>query len=60
MGFICDILRRHPDTSKVIKIVKWPSLNNIIEIRVFIRVAVYYRVFIKNFAGAPTNVLPHL
>jgi hypothetical protein len=50
VGFVCDILGRHPDTSKVIKIVKWPSPNDVAEARAFVRVAVYYRVFVKNFA----------
>jgi hypothetical protein len=34
----------------VIKIIEWPPPNDIIEIRVFIGVAVYYKIFIKNFA----------
>jgi hypothetical protein len=50
VGFVYDILRRHSDISKVIKIVEWLSPNNIVEIRVFIEVVVYYRIFIKNFA----------
>jgi hypothetical protein len=50
MRFICDILRRHPNISKIIKIVKWLSPNNIIEAKAFVKVTVYYRIFIKNFA----------
>jgi hypothetical protein len=50
MEFVYDILRRHPNISKVIKIVKWPFFNDITEVRVFVGVAIYYRVFIKNFA----------
>jgi hypothetical protein len=50
IGFICDALGRHFDTSKIIKIVEWPSLNNIAEAKIFVRVAVYYKVFVKNFA----------
>jgi hypothetical protein len=49
IGFICDVLERHSDISKIIKIVEWLSPNNIAETRAFIKMAVYYRVFIKNF-----------
>jgi hypothetical protein len=48
--FICDALKRHSDISKIIKIVKWFSPNDIAEIRVFIKVTIYYKIFIKNFA----------
>jgi rRNA processing protein Gar1 len=50
IGFICDILGRYPNTFKVIKIVKWLFPNNIVEAKTFIRVTVYYKIFIKNFA----------
>jgi hypothetical protein len=48
--FVCDALERYSDIFKVIKIMKWPSPNNITEAKIFIRVIVYYRIFIKNFA----------
>jgi hypothetical protein len=50
IGFIYDILERYSNIFKVIKIVKWPLPNDIAEVRVFIRVAIYYKIFIKNFA----------
>jgi hypothetical protein len=49
MGFIYDALRRHPNIFKIIKIVKWPLPNNVAETRAFIKMTVYYRVFVKNF-----------
>jgi hypothetical protein len=49
MGFICDVLGRYPDIFKIIKIVEWFLPNDIIEARVFIRVVIYYRMFVKNF-----------
>jgi hypothetical protein len=49
MRFIYDILKRHPNISKVIKIVKWFFPNNITEIKNFVRVIIYYKIFIKNF-----------
>jgi hypothetical protein len=48
--FICDTLRRHFNISKIIKIIKWFFPNNVIEVRAFIKVTVYYKIFIKNFA----------
>jgi hypothetical protein len=48
--FICDILERYPNIFKIIKIVEWPSPNNITEARAFIKMAIYYKIFIKNFA----------
>jgi hypothetical protein len=48
--FVYDILKRHFNISKIIKIVKWLSPNNITEVKAFIRMAIYYKVFIKNFA----------
>jgi hypothetical protein len=48
--FVCDVLGRHPNTFKIIKIVKWPSPNDVAETRAFIKMAVYYKIFIKNFA----------
>jgi hypothetical protein len=49
MGFICDILRRYLNISKIIKIVEWSPPNDIAEVKAFIRVAIYYKIFIKNF-----------
>jgi hypothetical protein len=48
--FVCDILGRYSNISKIIKIVEWLSPNDIAEVRAFIRVTVYYRIFVKNFA----------
>jgi hypothetical protein len=48
--FIYDILEWYPNTFKIIKIMKWPLPNNITEVKIFIKVAIYYKIFIKNFA----------
>jgi hypothetical protein len=48
--FICDTLKRHFDIFKIIKIVKWSLPNNIAEVKAFIKMVVYYKIFIKNFA----------
>jgi hypothetical protein len=47
--FIYDILKRHSNTFKVIKIIKWFSPNDIAEVKAFIRITIYYKIFIKNF-----------
>ena len=50
IGFICDFLKRYSDLFKVIKIVKWISSNDITETRAFIKMMIYYKMFIKNFS----------
>ena len=49
VGFICDEHGRHPDSSKIVKIIKWPLPVNATEARVFIRVCVYYQIWVKDF-----------
>jgi hypothetical protein len=49
VGFICDVLERHSNTFKIIKIMKWLLPNNVAEVKVFIKVTIYYKMFIKNF-----------
>ena len=57
--FICDILERHPNISKIIKIIEWPPPTDVSEVKAFIKVAVYYKIFIKNFTlvAAPIYAL---
>ena len=50
VGYICDADGRHPDTSKVLKILDWPECTDVTSARAFIGVCVYYRIWIKNFA----------
>ena len=47
--YIYDADGRHPDTSKVFKILDWPECKNIISTRAFLRVCVYYQIWIMNF-----------
>jgi hypothetical protein len=56
VGFVCDALERYFNTFKVIKIVEWPLPNDIAEAKAFIRVAIYYRVFVKNFAVIAASI----
>ena len=50
VGYICDADGRHPDTSKVLKILDWPECTDVTSARAFIGVCVYYQIWIKNFA----------
>ncbi len=48
--FVCDVERRHSDTTKVIKILNWSSCQDAVDAREFIEICVFYRVFIADFA----------
>jgi Reverse transcriptase (RNA-dependent DNA polymerase) len=50
VGFVCGAKGRTPETAKVIKILEWKPCTNILEARAFIRVCVYYRIWIPDFA----------
>ena len=49
VGYVCDSEGRHPDVSKVIKILEWSPLSDITTARVFIGVYVYFRIWIEYF-----------
>ncbi len=44
VGYICDSEDRHPDIFKVTKILEWPLSSDIIIVRVFIGVYIYFRI----------------
>jgi hypothetical protein len=48
--FICDVEERHSNTTKMIKILNWSSCQNVADVREFIEICVFYRVFIADFA----------
>ncbi len=48
--FVCDVERRHSDTTKVIKILNWSSCQDAVDAREFIEICVFYRIFIADFA----------
>ena len=48
--FMCRIEGRHPDAVKVDKVVKWGPCTDLTNVRAFIGLCVYYRIWIKNFA----------
>ncbi len=47
--FVCDVEKRHSDTTKIIKILNWSSCQNVVDVREFIEICVFYRVFIADF-----------
>jgi len=50
VGYYCDADGRHPLTSRVIAILEWPVPTNLYEVRAFVGVCVYYRVWIAWFS----------
>ena len=49
VDFICNLNDNFFETTKIIKILKWSSCRNIFEIRAFIEVCVYYKIWVMNF-----------
>ena len=49
VDFIYDSNDRFSKTTKMIKILKWSSCWNVSEIRAFIEIYVYYKIWIINF-----------
>jgi RNase H-like domain found in reverse transcriptase/Integrase zinc binding domain/Reverse transcriptase (RNA-dependent DNA polymerase) len=50
VGYVCDRYGRHPDSSKIEKILKWPEPTNSTELKGFLGICVYYRIWIEDFA----------
>ena len=50
VGYVCDSDGRHPDSAKIIKILDWPACENPTEVKSFLGVCVYYRIWILDFA----------
>jgi hypothetical protein len=50
IDFVCDVEKRHSNTAKIIKILNWSSCQDVVDVREFIEICVFYRVFIANFA----------
>jgi hypothetical protein len=50
VGYVIDKNGRHPAAKKVEKIVGWPAPNCAKDVRMFLGVCVYYRIWVKDFA----------
>jgi hypothetical protein len=49
IDFVCDVKKRHSDTTKIIKILNKFFCQNVVDVREFIEICVFYRIFIANF-----------
>lgn len=56
IGFICEANRSHLDTSKVWKIIGWPTYTDITTAWALMRVFVYYQIWIESFARIATLI----
>ena len=50
VGFVCDLEGRHPESSKVAKILDWPECQNTTELKGFLGLCGYYRIWVLDFA----------
>ena len=59
VGYVCDEEGRKPDAAKVLKILDWPPCNSCTEVRGFLGICVYYRLWILDFAiiASPMYIL---
>lgn len=49
VGFVCSSGGRSPESAKVIKILGWTRCDNVSEVKAFIGICVYYRIWIQHF-----------
>jgi hypothetical protein len=50
IDFVCDVEKWHSNTTKIIKILNWFFCQDVADVREFIEIYVFYRVFIADFA----------
>lgn len=50
VGFLCGTNGRRPDEAKVVKILEIKRCNNVSEIRAFLGITVFYRIFVIYYA----------
>ena len=50
VAFVCSSKERTPEETKVRKIVNWRPCGSVTEVKGFLGLCVYYRIWIKNFA----------
>lgn len=51
VGYVCDRDGRHPEAKKIAKVVDWPEPRNVTEVKGFLGLCVYYRIWVENFAS---------
>lgn len=59
VGFVCDSDGRHPESTKVLTILDWPACVNVSQVRGFLGLTGYYRMFVWRFSekAAPLYTL---
>lgn len=50
VGYVCDATGRHPEAAKVEKIINWKQPDNPSEVKGFLGICVYYRIWVEGFA----------
>ena len=50
VGFICDDRGRHPAPGKIVNLIEWKACKTPKEIRAFLGLCFYYRVWIKDIS----------
>ena len=50
VGFVCDAEGRHPDEEKIAGIICWEVCRDAADVRSFVGMCVYYRIWIPSFA----------
>ncbi len=58
--FVCDVEKRHSDMTKMIKILNWSFYQDVVNVREFIEICVFYRVFIADFAFIAQSIYAFL
>ena len=51
VGFVTGSAGRSPSSAAIVKILNWERCNDLTESKAFLGICVYYRIWIKNFAG---------
>jgi RNase H-like domain found in reverse transcriptase/Integrase zinc binding domain len=50
VGYVCDADGRHPDFAKIAKIIEWPPCNNPTDVKAFLGVTGYYRIWVLDYS----------
>ncbi|KAF8857448.1 hypothetical protein BDZ45DRAFT_549648, partial [Acephala macrosclerotiorum] len=49
VDFVCSFEKRFFESVKIIKILKWTKCDNIFEVKAFIGICIYYKIWIQYF-----------
>ena len=50
INFVCDRTDWHFDSFKIIKIIEWKDCRNMTIAKTFMKICIYYRIWMKNYA----------